>query len=615
MWQQARKKRSNKGLLNRGKAWSSAPVDDHNTRDYQISNHSYSPAEFRALVLEELEDNCLEWDVSRVRVVSATFYGYSSGVCSIRLDLQGELGRFSHSRVLALHPPPPRDSANKRRLIPEIPRTKRNQMTEGLDSASHGTTNASGQSKHDISQSADLLPHATPSDPMNSECASAVSSTTEFQSADSPVLMSPHVGQTVPLTETTRPSTTKSTPPLDLILSPAGTSTSGPNHGRDYVSPTETPTTRDGMNVLPDDFPAQVSPYSAQKISLCTRPPDNISAAYSPAVLAPSNRNVAAFNSSPGKLHSDWLAPISSANPLLGQFRDQPPTPPDFHIPYDPADDRALAPRSVTSASGLLKRGRSSSTGPNNIDVLSKQTHGELGLVIVPLLRGPPRNTVKQQMAGVATGAFRVWTRTAVDLKENVGRKPRTGYFRITDTELGNTCLSPLTREVTTTMVLPKGDRLITLEDVAILAFTIASRASRHSRVIRSENWFLDAMWEGFHLIIGSRQTDPDHPDAVDAGIKELLEDVMSRFPGEVIRFRRQISQIREREDPRGAKRQELQKMMWQLVDQAGKEIREKIKSNDALAKENEALASDIKRLKEEEVQSKLVKTRLSGAE
>ncbi|KAG9121151.1 hypothetical protein FRC07_003019 [Ceratobasidium sp. 392] len=431
-------------------------------------------------------------------------------------------------------------------------------------------------------------------------CVSAVSSTTEFQSADSPVLISPHVGQTVPLTETTRPSTTKSTPPLNLILSPAGTSTSGPNHGRNYVSPTETPTTRDGMNVLPDDFPAQVSPYSAQKISLCTRPPDNISAAYSPAVLAPSNRNVAAINSSAGKQHSDRSAFISSANPLPGQFRDQTPTLPDAHIPYAPADDRALASRSVTSASGPLKRGRSNTTGPNNIDVLSKQTHGELGLVIAPLLHGPPRNTVKQQMADVATGAFRACTRTAVDLKANVGPKPRTGYFHITDTELGNTCLSPLTQEVITTKVLPKGDRLITLEDVAVLASTIASRASRHSRVIRSENWFLDAMWEGFHIIIGGRQTDPDRPEAVDAGIKELLEDVMSRFPGEVTKFRRQISQIREREDPRGEKRQELQKKMQQQIDQINKEVGEKIVATNALAKENEALESEMRRLKEE---------------
>ncbi|KAG9090310.1 hypothetical protein FRC06_001129 [Ceratobasidium sp. 370] len=610
--QQAGKKKLGRKLPSLRKASTPSSSSQGHEKN-QTADPYYPPAEFRSLVLEELKGNSLEWDISRVRIVSATFYRHSSGECSIRLGLKGELGRFNSSHVLTLHPPAPKVPTNKRRLLPKIPGTKSAKKVEGLSSPVHEKTNASDGLKPSAPQpdgdSNELLPNNAPSGTATPDCASAISGRTGFHSADSESLVViPPQAQTAGPTEQARllkskSSTTKSTPSIHRLLSPdepnntshgdGDVPTGAPNH---CTVSTECPTARDGMNILPNAGSAKTASHVERNISPPTRPPNSFPQTYTPTALTQSNRDIATSAQASNGGLSNVAAPIdfptdsSSAKPSDAALVRT-----NRRVSYLHTDDSALAPRSALPAQVSPKRRRADSMVPNSIDPNSTPAIGSYTLVTAPF---KPQVPVKQQVTGIATGAFRVCARTVLDLKANVGAKPRTGCFHITDACETDGCPSPV-QDNTMAKELIMGDKPITLEDVVVLASTIASRAARHTRAVHSEHWFLDAMWKGLHLITGSRQAYPDHPEGVDAVISELLDDVMLRFRGEITKIRREISQIREADDPRGERRQEMQTKMQQQIDQFNKEIDAKIKATDAIAKENRELELEKRRLQE----------------
>ncbi|KAG8794516.1 hypothetical protein FRC12_023923 [Ceratobasidium sp. 428] len=608
---QTRKRTSNRGLFGLRKAQSTVSSDRVDGSP-QTADHFYTPAEFHAMVLGEFKINCLESDISRVRIVSATFYRYGSGASSIRLELQGDLGRFTRSHVLTLHPSPPSDPVRTRRLGFKLPGTKNTQRAQVLDSATYATVGASDQGASHPSdpEVGELFSNGNPSDARFSDNTSINSSTAEFQSvASSPVLISPTI-QTFYLTDDTLP--TQSKPSAARFVSPHNPSpalndpsvtpcghgsviTSQPGCSRHHMGSADHLTARGGMDILPNNTPTKATSRDAYNTISPSHPANSSPDTYYPTVLAPSNRNAASITRASDKpVPTGFLTSSpSTKSPDVAHTRSDPRT-----NRTNSTDDYGLATRNLLAAPLSAKRGRSNSVGPNNIGVLASQNTGaDISLVVAPLLK-PPRSTVKQQMTGAATGAFRACSRTVVDLKANVRPKPRTGRFRLVSAEQVDTYSSRMIQGATAVKELPAGNKLLTLEDVVVLASTIASRASHHTQATHSESWYLDAMWRGFHLIIGSEQIEDDR-EVVTAAAEELSKDVMARFSGEVTKFRRGIAQIREAEDPRGVKRQALQTKMQQDIDRFNKEIDEKIKATDALAKENKELEMEMKLLKQ----------------
>ncbi|KAG8703780.1 hypothetical protein FRC08_002634 [Ceratobasidium sp. 394] len=579
--QQAGKKGLGQKLANFRKA-SSSTLASHGGNNQTADSYYYPPAEFRSLVLEELRGNCLEWDISRVRIVSASLYRPSSGEYCIRFGLQGELGRFTDSHVLTLHPPAPKLPTNKRRLFPRIPGNKRGQNVEGPNSP---TDEKSDQLKLSIPQpdggSNELLPN--PPDAATPDCSSPTSR--GRTSAESLVLILPPA-QTADATEQTR-----------SLLSPDEPN-NPPRHGDVPTSvlshdttAVESLTTRSGMNILPNDGSANTVSHIGRSTPPPMHSPNELSRAYTPAALTQSNRDLTTAARATDKEFSDMAVvtnvPIS---PSSAKPPDTALTKANRRISCLHADDSVLAARRAPTAQAPPKRHRVSSILPSSTDSSSNPV-GDYSLVTAPF---KPQVPPKWQVTGIATGAFRVCARTVLDFKANVGAKPRTGCFHIADTSQGDKCSSPVQANTTEEELL-MGDKPITLEDVVVLASTIASRASRHIRAVHSaENWFLDAMWNGLHLVTGSA-----NPEGIDGAIAELLGDVMSRFRDEITKFRREVSQIREAEDPDGKKRQELQVEMQQRIDKFNKEIEAKIKATDALAKENQELELEKRRLQE----------------
>ncbi|KAG8743144.1 hypothetical protein FRC10_000361 [Ceratobasidium sp. 414] len=603
--EQAGKKKSIRERINLRKA-SSPSSATHDCNTNPTADSYYPPAEFRSLVLAELRHNCLEWDISRVRIVSATFHRNNSGECYIRLGLTGELGRFNDSHVLTLHAPVVNVPTNKRRLLPRIPGTKNAQKAEGPGSPTSEKVNTSDRLKSSIPQpddaSNELLPGNGPSDTAALDCTSAISSRAGPHSVESLVLI-----QTAGPTEQTRllkskASTTKSTPSIHGLLSHDEHNSS--SHGGGDIAtgtptmPTERPTARDGMNILPNDGSAKAASHVEHSAPPPMRLPNSSSQAYTPTALTQSNRdNIATSTQASNKGFSDTTALIYfPADSASAKPSDATHVKVNRRISYTHTDGGALAPHGAPAAQASAKRHRANSVAPNNTDSNPNSIIGGYSLITAPL--GAQVAGKRQAVAGIATGAFRVCARTVLDLKANVGAKPRTGCFHIMDACQADKCLSPI-QDDTVTKELPMGDQPITLEDVVVLASTLASRASRHTRAVQSENWFLDAMWKGLHLITGSRPTYPNYPEVVDAALTELLDDVMSRFRRKITKFRREISQIREEEDPRGEKRQKLQAEMQHQIDKINKEIEEKILATDTFAKENRELESEMRRLQE----------------
>ncbi|KAG8706100.1 hypothetical protein FRC08_001275 [Ceratobasidium sp. 394] len=579
------------------KASLSTPAS-HGGNSQTADSYYYPPAEFRSLVLEELRGNCLEWDITRVRIVSASLYPPSSGECCIRFGLQGELGRFTGSHVLTLHPPAPKLPTNKRRLFPRFPGNKRGQKVEGLGCPTH---EKSDQLKLGIPQpdggSNELLPN-----PPDAATPDYSSPTSEGRTSAESLVWIPPQAQTADTTEQThflksKPSITKSTPSIHRLLSPDESNhpsrhgddpTGAPNHGTAAV---ESLTTCSGMNILPNDGSANTVSHIGCSTPPPMHSPNELSRAYTPAALTQSNCDLTTAARATDKEFPDMGVVVNfPPSPSSAKPPDTASIKANRRISCLHADGSVLAARSAPTAQAPPKRHRVSSILPSSTDSSSNPV-GDYSPVTAPFKSQVPP---KWQVTGIATGAFRVCARTVLDFKANVGAKPRTGCFHIADTSQADKYSSPV-QDNTTGEELLMGDKLITLEDVVVLASTIAFRASRHIRAVHStENWFLDAMWNGLHLVTGSA-----NPEGIDGAIAELLGDVMSRFRDEITKFRREVSQIREAEDPDGKKRQELQEEIQQRIDECNKEIDAKIKATDALAKENRELELEKRRLQE----------------
>ncbi|KAG8743147.1 hypothetical protein FRC10_000364 [Ceratobasidium sp. 414] len=138
-------------------------------------------------------------------------------------------------------------------------------------------------------------------------------------------------------------------------------------------------------------------------------------------------------------------------------------------------------------------------------------------------------------------------------------------------------------------------DPKILLEDVSVLASIVSSRGSQHPGACRLDSWFLDAMWEGLSQLCYTNQVDDVKHEEPEGAMRVLVDDVMSRFGKRAKKFRSKI-----RRD--ATKRPELDGskfMPHQGTDQPDEETEANLKAADVLAKKNENLEQEKRRLEE----------------
>ncbi|QRV81640.1 hypothetical protein RhiJN_09655 [Ceratobasidium sp. AG-Ba] len=585
------------------------PDTDPRVTDY------YSPSELRDEVLKDLEAEYLEHDASRVRIPSASFHRSNTGELSIHLYLEGELGRFNDSHVLILHSSIPKDTTSKRRFhftpIQEVGSRKLSNHSierrfsedyNNLVLINDGTpTNSQIDSSSTLESENTTTNHRLNSDRSISQVTESV-----FDGAVSNDI----TGRMSELSPLINEDLSAESPPIPPTI---------PSHSYSYLAQPlsnidENPTGLLSPNELIHHDQPSVELFTVDdtvKISCITAPPQGSTThdhtSFKP-VQTPHAENAftqphLSATDGPRHVFQDTISfdsdgPTARAASLSTTVQ---PFKCANRIEVDTVNqachrNRTGISQALKGTLGSMIRRRANSTGQNGD---SPSDAAVFSCVIAPFVLKPPPT-------GVATGAVRVWTRTMTDLKANVAVKSRIGIFSIMSKEQATRL-----QEIGTTRELPMGDKLLTLEDLVVLASTITSRAPRYPRALQSGDWFLVTMWKSFQMISNSDLPDLLHIRA-DYAAAELLWDVIQRFRTELTKFRREVSQLREMVDPGGAKRQKLRADIQQQIKHANEEIGAKMEKAHALAKENEGLESEKKRL-QAIVQSKQTPISLTG--